>query len=369
VNQQPCAPTVGEIGARVTGVPTTLPELHCDRFWDPDLTLDHAATDWEIWTVEPTERVWCLLGATGTLRTNSHLATGAFENSHSNRTSLRPNTSYLLRIRHKDDSGDPATQWSQWGERRFDTYPRAVLAENTFESGADGWTTWDEQPPHWPARWAGAGGNPGGAVQFNESKGDGATSFWVAPDSFVGQLSNAYGGTIEFDLRTSDASNQYVDSDLVLSGAGVELHYAFGQLPNSSWRRYRVELNETGGWRLGSVQGPAVGRDLMLNALARPQGLRIRGEYHDGGGEANYLDNVRITGPVAVRLSARWSPDRSLVLEWPTNAPPGTLIWSESLARPRWEPVGLTPRIVNGVHSVEVNPTGTSGLFELGGAR
>lgn len=92
-------------------------------FSDADPGDEHLCTDWEIWTVSPSERVWAALCATGLERLHIHLADGAFQGSQAGRTGLLPDRDYVLRVRHSDDSGDPVTRWSDYAQRLFSTGP------------------------------------------------------------------------------------------------------------------------------------------------------------------------------------------------------------------------------------------------------
>src|SRR5262245_8499474 len=96
-------------------------------FSDPDPGDTHAGSDWEIWTVTPSARVWAALNVTGASMVHIHLADGTFEGSHAGRTSLLPATSYQLRARHRDSSGDPSTQWSAYAVRLFSTGPLSAV--------------------------------------------------------------------------------------------------------------------------------------------------------------------------------------------------------------------------------------------------
>lgn len=93
-------------------------------FIDLDAGDAHRCSEWEIWTddAEP-ERVWATTCVTGTLRVHTHLGDGVFAGSYAGRRALDFARAYRLRVRHSDSSGDPATEWSPWGERRFTTEP------------------------------------------------------------------------------------------------------------------------------------------------------------------------------------------------------------------------------------------------------
>lgn len=120
-NTPPATPTITE--PAVDGRVLNPEDVHMETspFSDADPGDTHLCTDWEIWTVSPSARVWSALCVTGLDRVHIHLGDGAFEGSHAGRTSLLPSTSYRLRARHRDDSGDPATEWSLWAGRLFDT--------------------------------------------------------------------------------------------------------------------------------------------------------------------------------------------------------------------------------------------------------
>lgn len=121
VNQPPAAPLVSE--PSTDGLTLNPADVHMETgpFSDPDGGDQHFCTDWEIWTVTPLERVWVTACATGVERLHTHLGDGIYENSHAGRSELAANTSFLLRVRHSDDSGDPGTQWSPWSQRTFHT--------------------------------------------------------------------------------------------------------------------------------------------------------------------------------------------------------------------------------------------------------
>lgn len=97
----------------------------------------HVASDWEIWTTAPLERVWFAHGLTDVRKVHVHLGDGQFENSHVGRTELIDDTSYRLLVRHRDDSGDPATEWSPWSPRSFTTGAASVSFPMELDDVAD----------------------------------------------------------------------------------------------------------------------------------------------------------------------------------------------------------------------------------------
>lgn len=119
-NQPPATPVVTEppVGRIVN--PSDC-HMESEPFSDANPGDTHVCTDWEIWTVTPSQRVWATLCIGGVERLHTHLGDGTFQGSHAGRVELLPNTQYRLRVRHRDSSGQPATEWSGYGERLFST--------------------------------------------------------------------------------------------------------------------------------------------------------------------------------------------------------------------------------------------------------
>ncbi|HVG20549.1 MAG TPA: PQQ-dependent sugar dehydrogenase [Blastocatellia bacterium] len=90
-------------------------------FSDPDSVDTHLCSDWEIWSASTSQRVWRASCATGNLRVHIHFGDGLFEGPLAGRHELDFDTIYQLRVRHRDSSGDPATEWSPWAMRNFRT--------------------------------------------------------------------------------------------------------------------------------------------------------------------------------------------------------------------------------------------------------
>lgn len=143
-NHSPNAPVITEPAPNRVVNPSDV-HMETGPFSDPDPGDQHAASDWEIWTVTPSQRVWATLGITGVERVHTHLGDGVFENSHAGWSRLFDNTQYVLRVRHKDDSGAAATEWSPWSSVPFATTTASVKAplviEDVDDVPAPTWTT------------------------------------------------------------------------------------------------------------------------------------------------------------------------------------------------------------------------------------
>ena len=121
VNRRPNTPLITE--PRAEGQMVNPADVHMETsvFSDPDPGDQHVCSDFEIWTIAPSQRVWVRSCIGGIERIHTHLGDGIFEGSHAGRTELFYETDYRLRVRHRDDSGDTATEWSAFAERRFRT--------------------------------------------------------------------------------------------------------------------------------------------------------------------------------------------------------------------------------------------------------
>lgn len=120
-------------------------------FSDPDPGDQHYCTDWEIWTITPSQRIWIAACMMGVERVHVHLGDGVFEGPYQGWSQLAPNTPYLLRVRVSDDSGDPLTEWSTWSLRFFSTGSASQVfpleTEDVASLPVPRWTTADQGTP------------------------------------------------------------------------------------------------------------------------------------------------------------------------------------------------------------------------------
>jgi hypothetical protein len=166
--------------------------------------------------------------------------------------------------------------------------PAGVIVQSTFDTGDDGWRVGDLTgvPPLIAPAYLATGGNPGGFIQAQDV-------FWwtsfVAPASFLGDQSAAYGGELRFDqseLPNSGGPTPWV----ALVGGGLQLGYA-GVIPGSQWTPMVVPLRP-GGWIVGATLLPATDAQLLA-VLSSLTALRINADYLDGADQVG-LDNAML---------------------------------------------------------------------------
>jgi len=158
-NNSPATPTFTE--PPVANLVVNPSDVHMESapFADPDPGDQHFASTWEIWTVNPIQRVWVADNVTGLEKVHAHLGDGVFENSHAGFQRLFEDTSFTLRVRHRDDSGDPLTEWSAWATIPFST-GAAGVKDSLFLQDID-----DVAAPRWEDRQGNAIDLPTGAPQ------------------------------------------------------------------------------------------------------------------------------------------------------------------------------------------------------------
>ncbi|HXH40960.1 MAG TPA: hypothetical protein VNN08_20200, partial [Thermoanaerobaculia bacterium] len=87
-------------------------------FSDDDAGDHLACSDWEIRSADGQNVVWHRDCAPGVLAVHIHLGDGTFTNAAGRLSGLTP---YEVRVRFRDSSNDPSTEWSDWATRNFVT--------------------------------------------------------------------------------------------------------------------------------------------------------------------------------------------------------------------------------------------------------
>lgn len=120
-NTSPPAPIIRE--PRDDGQIVNGADVHMvtDPMEDADEGDEHLCTDWKIEDLSTSEIVWSSTCIDDLEMTHIHLGDGTFSGSHQGRTDLLPERDFVLRVRHRDDSGDAETEWSDWSARTFRT--------------------------------------------------------------------------------------------------------------------------------------------------------------------------------------------------------------------------------------------------------
>ncbi|MBL9117647.1 MAG: PQQ-dependent sugar dehydrogenase [Verrucomicrobiaceae bacterium] len=204
-NHRPLAPLVTSPATDESAVDAAAATFGTAAFEDQDVTNTHGASEWEIWTDDVTStRVWNASNA----GVSVGLATGAFEGSHDGRTSLIGEQAYRLRVRHRDSSGDPTSEWSAWSDWRTfvasdGAMPHGLAAEfypNTQSFEGVALTRIDERVDF---DWV--GGSPMVGVG-----NDNFTARWR------GRVRPQFTETYTFKTRSDDGARLYVNGQLVI---------------------------------------------------------------------------------------------------------------------------------------------------------
>lgn len=173
-----------------------------------------------------------------------------------------------------------------------------------FETGAEGWTLWSSwQPIHHDAR------------GFISAPDSGTPWYWNAPDTFLGDQSAAFGGSLSFVVRDDRERGPAAEGpDVVLVGGGSELTHRGKPRRGGDdpWLTLTAYLHEAGGWRHAHNGQLATGAELW-RTLSQLDRLLVRGVWHRGAGRgalklATLLpgNDIHISAPgnaVKVKLS------------------------------------------------------------------
>jgi glucose/arabinose dehydrogenase len=93
-------------------------------FLDDDIDDHLSCSDWEIRSADGQNIVWHSDCAAGVLAVHIHLGDGTFVNAGGR---LLGTTRYEVRVRFRDSSNDPSTEWSDWATRAFITSPPSAI--------------------------------------------------------------------------------------------------------------------------------------------------------------------------------------------------------------------------------------------------
>ncbi len=139
---------------------------------------------------------------------------------------------------------------------------------------------------------AGSDGEPG-FMLFTDSSG--GYSWLGLPDTFSGDQSDKYGGSLSYDLTLISGSS-FADGPPImkLTGAnGDVLQYTDDTRPSTgSWTTYSADLSE-GSWT--KSDGSVATEDEIKGVLENVQSSELRVEYINGSEQIG-VDNVQLNG-------------------------------------------------------------------------
>ena len=134
--------------------------------------------------------------------------------------------------------------------------PKAVPVVSTFDASDEGWMVF--------------GGDftvPNATVVADDRLDTTAAGFWfwIAPQKFRGNLSNAYGQNIEFQMsafHVNGASCSQRSFRVRLSGGGSSVYYLLPEAPSEEGTSYQIPLNEAYEWFDESTDDRVTGTQL-----------------------------------------------------------------------------------------------------------
>lgn len=176
---------------------------------------------------------------------------------------------------------------------------KGVLVESRFLKDAEGWKIIGDAQ-------GGSGGrieasySPDSGVQNGyihaKDNATGGTWYFSAPKDYLGDKSEFYGATLNFNLFQKSAMNdQFENNDVVFKNGEKKITYRFKNYPGKNWTVYNIPINAESDWIRGNFDSGETAtqadiEDVLLNVTE----FWIRGEYQSGKDEGS-LDEVQIT--------------------------------------------------------------------------
>jgi hypothetical protein len=165
-----------------------------------------------------------------------------------------------------------------------------VIAKSTFARDAEGWTFTGE---------ARSLSHNNGDPPYIRAVDVGKDNwYWVAPAAFTGDRTDAYGGTLLFDIRETEATTVTVGNDIRLMGDNLTLKYNVPYKPGRSWTTYAIRLHTSAGWLRGDTNALATETDLR-RVLGNLERVEISCDYSEKKDSPCDLTNVVLLAPVS----------------------------------------------------------------------
>ena len=166
------------------------------------------------------------------------------------------------------------------------------VASSTFQTGDEGWKVVSTLGYEGTPVWSATGGHPGGFI-WAQDPDTGAFGF-TAPAPFLGDVSEAYGHDLTFDVAAYQLPDQPTSWVGMRGTNGLELicYYDTPMSVYPNWHARAVGMTEDAGWiRVSDGQPPTGGE--FASVLASLDGLVILAEFVQGlQTDVSGLDNV-----------------------------------------------------------------------------
>ena len=179
------------------------------------------------------------------------------------------------------------------------------IASSTFDTSAEGWRLVSTLGYDGPASHSTTGGNPGGLI-YGQDPDTGAFGFG-ASDDYLGDISDAYGDELTFDVAAYQLPDQPTSWVGMRGVNGLELICTYPS-PTSvypSWHSRSIGMTEGAGWvRVSDGLPPTYGQ--FTSVLDNLDDMVILTEFVEGlDTDISGLDNIVLTPePTTLSLAA-----------------------------------------------------------------
>ena len=186
----------------------------------------------------------------------------------------------------------------------------AGLTSSSFDADNELWNvanaaTSAVQSAFGSAAYSPTGGNDSGYITAPD--GWAGELFFVAPDSYHGDASALFGGSIEFDRHPSinggfgGGFQTNFDTDITLSGNGLTLAFDLLPMAHFAWGHAEIPVDVGTGWFNYVTGDPATAGEFAA-VLGNVDDFRLRGNLRRDGGYIG-ADNISfVPAPSAIAL-------------------------------------------------------------------
>jgi hypothetical protein len=178
---------------------------------------------------------------------------------------------------------------------------RAQVVLSNFNTNDEGWLAYAGGDPTTSLSYSSAGGVGGtGAVVLNEPA-NGQNDYFLAPGTFLGNMSAYYNGTLSFALKLDNSWGGAEAAMVILTGASMSIGFLPASTANypitTAFTVYTVNLNTTTAWVHTDASDMTTGATAtaleIQSILGNLTSVRILGDWSNSP-DHDLLDNVTL---------------------------------------------------------------------------
>ena len=246
------------------------------------------------------------------------------------------------------------------------TVGQVMAVQSSFDTGSDHWMlmsySQDQNPTHMES------GGQGGGYITSQTGGSDTIWFWTAPEAYLGDRSDYYGGVLTFAMTTSDGSNSALPPSVLMVRGNLTLALSLEDMPGTEWTPFSVGLSESDDW-INTSTGQSATQQEIIHVLSNVEWLLIQVDLGVPGSTCG-LDNVVMAPPARLdvmswTLRVESTGSGSIRLVWPAMDTTCHVEESDSLDTPNWRVLEVTREERDGYFRLEFQPENSPKFYRL----